>query len=262
MMLAKSMMRHPVSLIEVLIAVALTVGILMTLTFFYRQVTLIGIEADQVSQKNFNMRYIESRLAAVLPKAISEMNKKNDFIFFSFEDEGLNKAGSQSLIFTFDNQVSLDKTFSNHVLARLYLDKEGNLMLAYWPSPKRWEQNVMPSMKKELLLEGADNLHFEFYIAPKKNDKETSFHPEKNSSEAENENTESNQAQEKKREEKLDKEENVEPEPKGSWRRQNWLQDYKQLPVMIKIIVTMPKGSEPLIFIYPLANAKSHVIYE
>lgn len=70
------------SLLEMLIALVLTVIILMTLTFFYRQVTEIGIEMDRSSIKNFTMRYIESRLGTILPKAVSETDKKK-ISFFS-----------------------------------------------------------------------------------------------------------------------------------------------------------------------------------
>lgn len=242
-----------VSLIEVLIAIVLTIAIMTTLTFFYSQVTEIGAEVDRVNIKNFNMRYIEARLADILPKAVGEKNKEKDFVFFSIGDEGLTKPGSQSLIFTFDNEVSLAKVFSGHVLARIYLDKNGNLMIAYWPSPKRWEKNQEPPMKKEMLFQGAENLAFEFYIAPAVKETKT-VEPDNKAAVSKDEGKQNAKPAKEK--------EATEPEPKGEWRRQAWLEDYKQLPVMIKIIVTMPKGQESLVFIYPLANAKTHVIYE
>lgn len=245
-----SLRKRHLSLLEVLIALVLTVAILMTLTFFYRQVTEMGAATDHISAENFKMRYIETRLAAILPKTVS--HSKSDFTFFSLGDEGLTKPGSQTLIFTFDNQVSLDKAFSNHVLARLYLDKNGNLMIAYWPSPKQWE-NQTPPIKKELLLQGVENLAFEFYIPPAKKEKvpqekETIKKPLEKQKENENSLSEGKKISE--------------PEPKGDWRKQPWLQDYKQLPVMVKLIVTLRNHPEPLIFIYPLANAKSHIVYE
>lgn len=237
-----------ISLIELLVALSLTVIVLMTLTFFYRQVTEIEIEINRTNTDNFNSRYIESRLSSILPKAVAA--NKNDFLFFSVGDEGLTKPGSKSLIFTFDNNVSLDKAFSNHVLARLYLDKNGNLMLVYWPSPARWETNVIPPMKKELLFQGVDNLSFEYYIAPGKRKKEPAQEQEEK------------KANDKNAPPKNEKKETLEPEPKGEWRRLDWLEEYNQLPVMVKIILTLPKGQEPLVFIYPLANAKTHVVYE
>lgn len=249
-----SVKRH-VSLVEVLIAITLTVAILMTLTFFYRQVTEIGYEVDRVGAKNFKMRHMETRLAQILPKAVGETDKQRDYLFFSINDEGVGKPGSQSLIFMFDNLVSLDKPFSGHVLGRLYLDAAGNLMLSYWPSPKRWENNGAVPMKKELLLEGVENLAFEFYIAPKRKDKEKQ-EPGKEA------NTGNKDNKDNKDSKISDEQKTTEPEPKGEWRRQAWLQDYKQLPVMVKIIVTMPKEPKPLVLVYPLANARTHVIYE
>jgi len=165
--------KRPISLMEVLIAMTLTVAILMTLTFFYRQITEIGYEVDRVGARNFTRRYIETRLAQILPRAVGETNPKKDFVFFSLKDDGLTKPGSDNLIFTFDNSVSLDKDHAAHVLGRLYVDKNGNLMLAYWPSPKRWENNENPEIKKELLLEGVESLNLEFYIAPAKKEKES-----------------------------------------------------------------------------------------
>jgi hypothetical protein len=241
----KKQLRHAL-LIEVVIALGLTIMILMTLMFFYRQVIQIGAESDQIITKNFALRYIETRLAAILPRTVSQTDSEKDFVFFSIGDESLTKPGSQSLIFTFDNDISLDKRFSGHVLARLYLDHSGNLMIAYWPSPNRWEQNLTPPIKKERLFEGVENLAFEFYIAPDRKNEEI---PEKDSK----------TQKEKKTTEKT---KGIEPEPKGDWRKQAWLEEYNQLPVMVKMILTMPKGQDPIVFIYPLANTKNHVIYE
>lgn len=245
MMLLK-ISKRPISFIEVLIALTLTIGILMTLTFFYRQVTEIGSETDRVRAANFKKRYIETRLAKILPKAVSKTDRSGDFIFFSTGDEGITKLGSQSLIFTFNNLVSLDKNFSGHVLGRIYLDSKGNLFIAYWPSPKRLENWERVPMKKELLLEGVENLTFEFYIAPERKKTEDTK-PKSN---------------EKEQDDKKNKKKDVEPEPKGDWHRQPWLQEYNQLPVMVKMIVKMQNEQTPLIFIYPLAKSKSHVIYE
>ena len=136
------------TLLEVLIAMVLTIAVLMTLTFFYRQVMTIGVEIEKTKNQDFYLRYVESRLARILPKAVSPTSKEQDFVFFSLGDEALTKPGSQSLIFTFDNGVNLDKKFSNHVLGRLYLDTHGRLMLAYWPSPARLEKGGNTSIKK------------------------------------------------------------------------------------------------------------------
>lgn len=117
-------------------------------------------------------------------------------------------------------------------------------MIAYWPSPNRWEKNETPPMKKEILYQGVEGLAFEFYIAPAKNSNSNSYDKEKK---------EAKSSQEKNA---------IEPEPKGEWRKLLWLEEFKQLPVMVKIKLEMPKGQDSLVFVYPLANAKDHVIYE
>ena len=255
--LFKRPIRH-VTLIEVLIALVLTVGILMTLMFFYRQVTEIGIESDRIEVKNFNMRYIETRLGSILTKAVGE--KENDFIFFSLGDEGIAKPGSQGLIFTFENGISLDKPFSGHVLGRLLLDNKGNVVLAYWPSPKRWKSGENPPIKKEILFQGAENLTFEFYIAPASKTHQNS-HPEKKT-DSEEKKSNAEEKPDKTNSSKPKESTATEPEPKGAWRDQPWLQEYNQLPVMIKIIVGMPKQQDSYVFIFPLTNAKHHIVYE
>ena len=238
--------KKPVTLLEVLIAMALTVIILMTLIFFYRQVVVIGIEVDKVMSENFSRRYVESRLADVLPKAVSETDPAKDFVFLSIGDEGLVKPGSQSLIFTFDNRVSLDKDLANHVLGRIYLSKEGSLVLACWPSPKRWDSATLPSLKKEILMEGVDNLTFEFYVAPEKAKKEIPTQEQGKKDPA--------GTPEKDQQQTL--------EPKGEWRKLPWMTEFNQLPAMIKVIVNIPKEKKPIVFAFPITNAKEHIIYD
>lgn len=237
----KRLVKRPMTLIEMIVALALTVIVLTTLTFFYRQVSEIDAQTEKVISDNFQLRYAETRLAEILPRTISASNQKHDFVFFSIEGDGLAKPGSQSLIFTFDNQISLDKMFSNHVIGRIYLDTKGNLTLAYWPSPKRWERNHLPPMKKEILLENVDNLAFEFYIAPVK---EIAAEPKDD-----------------KKTSKGDKSPPPSPEPKGAWRKLPWQVEFQQLPAMIRVMVTLPKREKPMVFAFPLPNAKSHVIY-
>lgn len=250
------LVRRHATLIEIIIAMALTAIMLTTLTFFYRQISHIGHDIDQVKAEHFQLRYVENRLADILPKAIYEKDRKKDFVFFSFGDEGgFSMPGSQSLIFTFDNGVNLDKPFSAHVIGRLYLDRNGRLVLAYWPSPRQWDNGVTPPMKKEILLEGVTKLSFEFFIPPDKGEiKSTPKQSESSADQAKN-------TQSPKQEPTA-----VEPEPKGDWRRQPWMMEYQRLPAMIKVNISLKeKGRQeekPMTFIFPLINTSKHIIYE
>jgi len=233
-----SINKRSATLLEVIIAMALTVAVLMTLIFFYREVGVIGGEINKTKVEDFSLRFVENRLLDTLTKAISPTDKAKDFVFFSTGDESLSKTGSHSLIFTFDNGVSLDKLFSNHVLVRLYLDGQGKLTMAYWPSPKRWEKNAKPPMKKEILLENVEGLEFAFFVAPEKS------------------------LEEKGKGTMVDPSLRQEPEPKGSWRQQAWLKEFDQLPVLIKVKLKMPNDKPELVFVFPLANSPAHAVYD
>lgn len=240
----KKRIRRHVTLIEVLIAMTLTVLVLTTLMFFYRQISTIGSEIDLLKAEHFKLRYLENRLSEIFPRVIRENDKKKDSVFFSIEEEGPAK---QSLIFTFDNDVDLDPVFSNHVLGRLYLDQEGSrLSLAYWPSPKRWEGGGQIPMKREILLEGVGSLAFEFFIPPDREDEEKKTNPAQN---PEPNAKETPQAA-------------PQPEPKGDWRKLPWLKEYEKLPAMVRVIVVMKGENVPMEFVFPLSNSKNHIVIE
>ena len=109
-------------------------------------------------------------------------------------------------------------------------------MFSYWPLPKRIEKLEGISIKNEVLLEGVSSLEFEFYIA---------------------------EASKKKPEQPGKPSPTPEPEPKGDWRRQNpWLEEFRQLPAMIRIIVNKSNGEEPMIFAFPLPKSRARINYE
>lgn len=253
--------KRPLTLIELIIAAALTVAVMTTLLYFYRQLGEIGQRMDSAKEENFKLRYAESRLAEIFPRTVSKNSKNTDFVFFSFADEGTAKGGSQNLIFTFDNDISLDKSFSNHVIARLYIDPSSRLMLAYWPSPKRQsDQSALP-IKQEVLLDGVEDIKFEFYIPPESKKTEAK-QPEKEET-AQKSGKKGDSGGEKPAEKKQDeKEAKAEPEPKGDWRRLPWLEEYESLPAMIRVIVKLKGKDETVVFAFPLSNGSAHPVYE
>lgn len=257
--------RRYVTLLEVLISIALTVIILTTLTFFYRQVGMIGAEVGRISIENFRMRYAETRLASILPKVVAENNKNKDFVFFSINDDSGSKPGSQGLIFTFFNGISLDKEIANHALGRIYLDNDNNLVFAYWPSPKRWEKDKFPEMKKEILLENVDDVKFEFFIPPDKNSEGENSQKD-SEKDLKNQNLEKKDLEKsgsvkdsEKKDSEKDSVEKPTPEPKNAWRTDLWLKEYDTLPAMIRVNLTIK--DKPVTFAFPLTHSKDHVIY-
>jgi hypothetical protein len=232
--------RH-VTLLEVVIAMSLTAVILMSLSFFYREVSYVGEELDKIRAQNFFLRYVESRLISVLPKAIQ---KGTEFCFFSIENDTVSAPGCQSLILTYNNDICLDNPFSNTVVGRLFVDAKERLTFVYWPSPKLWENlDVVIPMKKEILLEGVNSLSFEFYVAPSKKE---------NSQESENE---------KQPKPSTPTDQKKGPEPKGAWRRDLWSSEFQELPALIRVKVgTKEMGT--MVFAFPLPSRNVRIVYD
>ena len=225
------------TLIEVVIAMVLTILILTTLTFFYQQIDFAGREIDIIEAENFKLRFLENRLSTILPKAVSKTDRLKDFVFFTASDEaGLTKPGSTSLIFTYNDEIKLDKGYAYHVIGRLFLDPHNRLMLAYWPTPKWWKSNESPPPpKKDVLLEGVESLSFSFFVPPDKGEPEPAPKP------------------------KEGEEPTIEPEKGWSG---NWPQNYNRLPAMVKVTITLEGSKAQKSFIFPLSNTKYSIIYE
>lgn len=230
-------------LLEVLIALGLTMILLSTLMGFYLEISRINSALEKEQDASFRKLYLSSRLAAILPKAISASDKDKDFFFYSgMANDRFSKSGSQTLTFGFDNGIKLDPAFSYHVLGRIYVTEAKQLCLAVWPSPARWNDLTIPPIKQEVLFVGVENLSFEFYVPPYRDRKAILSNNKFKGTYKQNEFL------------KLD--------PMGEWKTE-WQQEYDELPVLVKIILEMsgPKA-EPLTFIYPLPQSRLIIVYE
>ncbi|NGX42101.1 MAG: hypothetical protein K940chlam7_00378 [Chlamydiae bacterium] len=225
--------RRHFTLLELIISLSLTMVILTTLTYFYQQVNVINAKMDQAQNESFQKRYVENRLATILPKTVSSTDPANQFHFFSSPDPGdLFKSGSFSLVFTFDNCVNLNKEMAYHVIGRLYLDDKGNFTLAKWPTEKRWKENEPVPISKEILLENVETLDFLFLIPPKKG--------------------------------KAKDEGELTLGPEKKWERE-WKKEYRQLPAIVKIVLKRRldnKEEETLTFAFPLPHTQHPIIYD
>lgn len=218
--------RSSMTIIEVLISMALTILAITTLLYFYYQVDEVNRSIEKVQEESFQSRYLEGRLAAVLPKIIGENDLSKDFIFATTDGKsGLTKGGTSTLLFMYDNGVDLNPDFSNHVLGRLYVSERGDLMLAMWPAPARWRSDQPVPMRKELLFEGVEEIAFGFFVPPQK-----------------------------------DKKTKVEGE---GW-IDEWKNEYKQLPALVSIDLKVEREGEKetMKYVFPLANAKDSIKYE
>jgi hypothetical protein len=248
----KKWQRRCFTLLETLIALALTVIALTTLLFFYQETVTLSSQAEKLEKESFQMRYIESKFSFLFPRTYSQTQKKNFFFFTSRDPGGLFAQGNpQSLIFTYDHGVDLSKQFSNQILAQLFVDAKNRLCLASWPIPSRWMEGVSIPMKFEVLLEGVEKLKFWFFIAPdrKWDPSPASSQPNPNPNPPPNPQPGSSTSS---------VEVVVNPSPEGEW-IDYWNQDYKQLPAIIKIEIKRKGKTE--FFSFPLSQCRRQPVY-
>lgn len=222
----KQLRRPPLTILEVLISMALTMLAITTLLYFYYQVDEMNRFIEKIEEESFQSRYLEGRLAALLPRAVGENDPSKDFMFMSTEGKsGLTKGGMPTLLFMYDNGIDLNPDFANHVLGRLYLDEKENLTLATWPAPARWRSDQPVPMRKESLFQHVKELRFKFFVPPQK-DVKSLFENE-------------------------------------GWIDQ-WKEEYKQLPALISVEIVTEKNEkeETIRYLFPLANTKNTIRYE
>lgn len=227
--------RRLFTLLELLIAMTLTMLILSALAYFYRQFDAINQEMDVQQEELFKQLYLSTRLADILPKTTAPKSESDSFFFYTAP---AGTEGSPSLVFSYNNGIKLDPDFSQDVLGRLYIDKDKRLCLAVWPSVARWGDLHTPPMKSEILMEPVESLAFRFYIPPKKDRKKV--------------------WEQAKMDVKIA--ENFTSTEGGEWRT-DWPASWEQLPAIIEITLVTDKSSKPLILSYPLPNTNFMVVY-
>lgn len=221
-------MRHKkrfITLLEVIIASLLTTILIAALTVFYRDMTTLNAELDKLHVVQFQKSYIQKRFSSILPEIIASKPKQKDFYFFT----GAPINGSPSLVFTYDNGPCLDRDFAGHVLGRLFVDSNNDLVLSTWPAPSRWTDE--PALKQEVLMEDIEHLRFRFYVPPEHDLSKTG--PGKH----------------------------LEGMTYNQW-YEDWPARINELPAMIKIVIQQKGIDKPLEFGYQLPNSNLVIIYE
>lgn len=210
------------------------------------QISKVNTEMEKEQEQSFKKLYLSTRLATVIPKAISPHNSEKDFFFFSaLASDNLTKNGTQTLTFTFDNGVKLDPEFANHVIGRLYLNPKNQLCLAIWPSPTRIKDTTRPPMKHEILFENVQDFSFEFFLPPSRDRKLILSNNKQTIKESEF----------------------LKIESLGEW-KQEWLEEYGELPPLIKMTLTLAdtnknkENPETIVLVYPLPLSRFIIVYQ
>lgn len=155
-----------VVLLEVIISVALLAAIISALLGYYRYVSILERQSEQVRQESFRKRLVHGRLQQVLSRLVA-----SEGTLFT-EDIGGQWGAGQSLVFSYDNGAVFDPRFSGEVIGRLYVEppglrqgqEGGTLCLATWPKLKQAPDAGVVVMTHERLLDDVRDLSFEFYF--------------------------------------------------------------------------------------------------
>jgi type II secretory pathway pseudopilin PulG len=238
----KKAYKRPLVLIEVLIAIAL-LALLSTFLFMsLRQIAAWSHLNESEFQNEELISNAHQTLARVFSQAVIEDEQNDpetsqeDQRFFFTGNSSQGAENSNSLVFTFNNGVDRDPRFSNVVLAKIYLDHYHRLCLAVRPLPSRWKNVSADQARQEVLLEDISSLGFIFYQPPQ--DTHLDVRPKE---------VQTGKVQKQ----PLPGEQNT------------WLQDYKQLPSLVKI-VAIPDETEkkPIVFSYLLPSSRKTIFFK
>ncbi|MBJ7449213.1 MAG: hypothetical protein JHC93_02510 [Parachlamydiales bacterium] len=166
-------------LLEALIALTLFTILCSVLFGAYRRLTTVKRESKVFLEKCLDQGHLQSTMKILFNSLLrpdSETPKKNEkdqkekksinpderFYFYTAPPIPGETVGL-GLVFTFDNQLDISEEFSSSQIAHLFLDREHNLKLAYWPSLWERDQNLF---RQETLFKHVEKIEFEFYTPP------------------------------------------------------------------------------------------------
>ena len=161
------------TLLEVLIALGLTLLILSSLLAAYLNIEKSAAWWKKEETALFAERFFSHRLLEVFSH-LEEIDQNKQFFFTLDASNGVQLPGTMSLIFSYDNEPSLDTSLSGIVLGRLFVDNEGNLTLLTWPEREKWNDLNLPSFHREVLMQGVKGLQLSFFILPSSKDENPS----------------------------------------------------------------------------------------
>ncbi|MFV0340916.1 MAG: hypothetical protein ACK5MA_09900 [Parachlamydiaceae bacterium] len=143
------------TLLEVLIALALTTILLTTLLAAYFQAETASLEGERYRASLWIKRVMTQRLNAIFSTLATPSTADKQFFFLGPE--------GNSLIFSYDNGINFIPIFSGDVLSELYLSKNGEITLLTWPDRASWNEELLPLPKREVLMSNIDNMSFSFF---------------------------------------------------------------------------------------------------
>lgn len=250
------------TLLETLIALFILSILLVVIFTFFRDLSSLSVAGKGAQKESFQMRYLETRLAYIFERTHNEKDKKSNRVYFYTQPQNSDFSDSTSLIFTYENEVRKDPTFSGNVLGRLFLDKRGKLRLMTWPITLN---ETHQHMHQEVLLDNVKSLKFRFYAAPARVTNVgaiASQGPNLNENEGTKNENDAGEVQ-------------TNPES-DKWHEDVWFLKYQQMPQIVEIVVEVNKprstleksknsspsgGVETYRFRFVLSSSQNYIYY-
>lgn len=141
--------KRPITLMEILIAMALMSVLFSALFYGYKQLSLKRLAIQKSKQQVLVKSLLFAKLTQIFAKVSlqkEDEEKKEEWVFTSTEN---------GLIFTYDNGIDPDPNFRGDLRAMIHLNPHKELTLVNWSKQKE--------ARREVLLEMVDDCAFEFF---------------------------------------------------------------------------------------------------
>lgn len=151
--------RRFLTLLELMIALALSASLISSGLFFYRYVATLNNDLLIKEKKAFDERLILLRLAKLFQSVEIQSNKS---LFFTKGESMLTQG--QGLVLRVKNPPFDIPTFADSVIQFLFVDKEKKLTLATWNFNRLHSKDLPHEMHLEVLMEGVEKIEFQFLV--------------------------------------------------------------------------------------------------
>lgn len=209
------------TLLETMIAMSLLAGLLIIIFGLFRDLSYIQDLDRKDYEQSFYDGYTELRLNQLFSNLMNEnasTTKTRPFRFYT--DQNGNISSSPTLVFKYNNGIRKDPFLSGDVLARLYVDNEQNqLRLAIWPLHMA---NPHAYMHQEILLNDVEKMDFEFLSVAEDN---------------------------------ITKKTLANIPNRGQW-TESWDQAYNEMPIIMKVRLTMTGDSPQREYLFALPTSR------
>jgi hypothetical protein len=150
------------TLLELLIAMSMAAALIVSVLYFYRYATHLDAEITKTERRSFQSGLLQGRLTYIFSRANVSGEKNKKPLFFTLP-EYMGLTQGPSILFTYESDAA-GGTFSDTVLARLFLNPKNQLCLAIWPYNRAVPAQGMPPMHFEVIAENIEKIDFDFLV--------------------------------------------------------------------------------------------------